>query len=727
MSTIKKCRIGRLPPVLAALALLPATAWSQGAPPDNTELALPEVAVTGQGERALDPVRGFVANQEITGTKTDTPLIENAQSISVITRDQIDARQAQTLGEALRYNAGIRTENFGPDSRTDWYQIRGFNAQDNGTFLNGLRYNTGYAGSVFETYGLERYEILRGPTSVLYGQIAPGGLVNMVQRRPTETPQGELRLTTGSYGRVQAQGYSSGPITPDGVWSYGITVLGRKAETQVDDTRDDRIFVAPSITWRPTDRTRVTVLGYYQQDSTNGGQFLPYVGTVVPTAQGRIPTDRFTGEQDFDKYHRTQYGIGYEIEHRFNEVFSVQQNLRYASTSINWNQVYGVGLDTTDQRSLNRFAYLPAIDVNTFQVDNQAQARFDTGPLNHTVLGGFDYSQVFYRNRQSFASAAPLDLFRPTYGSALPSLATINLNDRQVTQQYGVYLQDQVRFDRFVLTAGIRYDWALADTENRNASGPGRTREQNDEAFTWRAGLIYLSPVGLAPYVSYARSFQPQIGTDFNSNGFSPLRGEQYEVGVKYQPEGINSFVQVSAFHLTQSNTLTTDPDNLFFQVPVGRVRVRGVEVEGVASLAAGLSVIASYTYLDPEITRSTTPGEQGNRPNGVPNHSVAAYADYRFSEGQGLLSGLGMGAGVRFLGNTAASNTGGPIVRSATLFDAALRYDLGTLNPAMRGLEFAVNASNLFDKQYVSRCQTEAACFYGNRRNVLASLSYRW
>ncbi|MCR0981221.1 TonB-dependent siderophore receptor [Roseomonas populi] len=695
-------------------------AMAQDAP---DTLNVPTVDVAGSAERALDPVRGFVARQEISGTKTDTPLIENPQSVSVVPRDQIDARQAQTLGEALRYTAGVRVENFGTDSRTDWFQIRGFNAQDNGIFLNGLRYNTGFAGNVYETYGLERYEILRGPTSVLYGQIAPGGLVNMVSRRPTDTAQGEVRLTAGSFGRAQAQATTSGPLTADGVWSYSLTALGRKSETAVDFTRDDRAFVAPALTFRPDANTSLTVLGYYQQDSTSGNQFLPYTGTVRPTPFGRISRERFTGEQDFDKYARTQLGTGYEFSHRFNNVLSFQQNARYSHTDISWNQVFGGGLQP-DQRTLNRFAFQADIGVSTFQVDNQLRADFTTGPLTHTVLGGFDYSYVTYRNGQGSTGFAGLDLFSPVYGTApIPSIPQFS-NVRQNTSQYGIYAQDQIRWGQLVLLGGIRQDFTYADTRNRLTEG---NSYQYDGKFTWRVGAIYLFESGIAPYVSYARSFQPQIGTDARGVTFEPLEGEQYEAGIKFQPNGMRSFVQASAFQLTQRNTLTTDPGNVVNQIAVGQVRVRGLELEAVAELGNGVTLTGSYTYLDPEITRSGNPDELGNRPNGVPRNTAGLYGEYTFVNAAGPLSGLTLGAGVRYLGNTTSANTNYFVVPAATLFDATMRYDLEKLSPRMRGLTLAVNASNLGDTRYVSRCSTNDACFYGNRLNVLGSVSYRW
>ncbi|MXP65722.1 TonB-dependent siderophore receptor [Roseomonas sp. M0104] len=689
-------------------------------------MVLPEVNVLGRGESALDPVRGFVAEQQISGTKTDTPLIENPQSISVVPRDQIDARQAQTLGEALRYTAGVRGENYGSDSRTDWFQLRGFNAQDNGIFLNGLRYNTGYAGSVFETYGLERYEVLRGPTSVLYGQIAPGGLVNMMQRRPTDFATGEVRLTAGSFGRLQGQGHASGPLTADGQWLYGFTGLVRDSGTAVDEVDDDRIFLAPTLTWRPTADTSLTLLSYYQRDRTSGNQFLPYEGTVTETPFGRIGRSRFTGEQDFDRFDRMQFGVGYELSHRFNSVWSVQQNLRYGQTNIAWDQVYGGGLEA-DQRTLSRYAYRADIDVNTFQVDNQVKAQFTTGPVSHTVLGGFDFSQVFYRNAQQFAFASGLDVFNPTYGSAIPPLGAPYDNARQVNTQYGLYLQDQARIGNLVLLGGIRQDWAYSDIDDRDAGGVHSA--QNNQAFTWRVGAVYLADSGLAPYVSYARSFQPQVGTDTSgvAKGWDPLKGEQYEAGIKFQPKGMRSFIQVAAFHLTQQNTLTPDPDNVFQQVSTGEIRVRGVEVEATAEIGRGVSLTGNYTYLDPEITESNIAAELGHRPAGVAKNNAGLYAEYSLASFAGPVGGLTVGAGVRFLGNTSAVNTGGSVVPSVTLFDAGLRYDLARLSESMRGLQFNVTASNLADTRYVSRCSGTAGCFYGNRLNVLGSLNYAW
>ncbi|APT58316.1 methicillin resistance protein FmtA [Roseomonas gilardii] len=726
--------------VPVALALWPPAAVAQtsqtqtqsgdaaGSANGNGTTVLPTVSVQGASQNPLGPVDGYVATRNLTGSKTDTPLIEVPQSVSVVTRDAIDQRQAQNLGEALRYSAGIRPEQYGFDSRADWLQIRGFEATDTSQFLNGLRFNPGYTAGVFETYGLERYEILRGPSSVLYGQMAPGGLINMVQRHPTDTAQGEVRLTAGTQNIRQLAFNTSGPLTADGQWSYALTGVGRLADLDVQNSNNDRLFVAPALTWKPTGDTRFTLLPYYQRDRTIGAQFLPYLGTVQRSAFGRISRSLNIGEDGFDKYDRTQYGIGYEFEHRFNDVFSFSQNARYAHVGVNWKQVYGGGLVAGSERLLNRYAYDEQYSFDTFQVDNRGQARFDTGPLQHTVLGGFDYQHTSYKSVAAFAVASPLDLYAPVYGSGIPTLGSPYQNRLQGIDQYGLYGQDQIRYGRFVATLGVRHDWVDTNTKNRAFGFTSESKEDTDT--TWRAGITYLAENGLAPYFSYSTSFLPQAGgfSPARGNGtFDPTTGEQYEVGIKYQPNGLNSFVQVSAFHITQSQVLTADPDNALYQVQTGRIRVRGVEAEGVASLGNGLNLIGSITYLDPEITRDTVASNVGNRPLGVSKFTAGLYADYSFGEGRGAMSGVGLGAGVRFVGNTAVDNANSAVVPSVTLFDLAARYDLGQLAPNLKGFQALLNINNVADKRYVARCTSEASCFYGNSRTILGSLAYRW
>ena len=337
-----------------------------------------------------------------------------------------------------------------------------------------------------------------------------------------------------------------------------------------------RAFVAPALTWRPDADTRVTFLNYYQRDHTKGSEFLPYRGTVVPTAFGYVRTTRYTGEPKFGLFDREQFGVGYDAERRVDGVFTVRQNLRYQQTTVDWKQAYGNGL-RADDRSINRLDFNDDRTFGSLLVDTAGEARFATGPLRHTVLFGVDYNRVRLTQVQSARTGTPLDLFAPRYTDVLGSFPLPYLNTRQTLDQVGVYLQDQIRLgERWVLTAGARGDFT--DQENRNRNTGART-SQNDREPTWRVGLVYLAQNGLAPYASYSTSFQPTPGTDASGNHFVPRTADQYEVGFRYQPPGFNSFVQAAAFQITQQNTPTVNAANPLFQVQTGEVRVRGAEL----------------------------------------------------------------------------------------------------------------------------------------------------
>lgn len=694
-----------------------ARAQSQNGPAPTTTVDLPTVDVQGRSAGALADTQGFVSRRDVTGTKTDTPLSEIPQSVSVINRDQLDSRQVQSLGEALRYTAGVQSEAFGADPHVDWFNIRGFSTNDTGIYLNGLRVSPGVTALAPEPYGLERIDVLKGPASVLYGQNAPGGLVNLVSKRPTDTPLREAAVLGGSYGRIQGQFDLGGPVGTDGKWSYRLTGLARGAGSQTDRVPNDRLFLAPAITYRAGPDTTVTLLTSFQRDHSAGQQFLPSQGTVFGNPNGRIPTNRFTGEDQYNKVDKFQMNLGYEIEHRFDDVFTVRQNARFSRIDYNQRQVYGLGFQP-DLATLNRTAYGQDVRANLYAVDNQGQAKFATGPLTHTVLGGFEYNRITNATVNRSAAATPLNLFNPVYGALQPELS-IYTNSQQTQNLYGLYLQDQVKLDRFILTLGGRQDWV--DTTTRDRRADGGTAAQSARKFTYRAGLGYEAPLGITPYVGYARSFQPIAGVNASGAAFQPTEGKQVEVGVKYQPAGKASYVTAAAFDLTQSNVSTPDPTNVVNTVQTGEVRVRGVEVEAQLNLLAGLNVLAAYTYLDPVVTRAND-GTQGNRVGAVPRHAASGWLDYSFGEGSAV-AGLGLGAGIRYVGSTQASNADLFKVRDRTLADAAVRYDFGRDSR----WRLAVNANNLFDRSFVAQCSGESFCYYGTRREVLASLGVRW
>jgi len=718
---------------ISIVALSIAIGTAASAQPNEPAIRLDTIEVQGTGERALGPVNGYVATRSATGSKTDTPIIELPQTVNVVTADQIREQGAQSVSEALRYTAGVRAETYGAASQFDSYtQIRGFKAD---LFLDGLRLPDGAATadwttSVVEPYGLERIEVLKGPSSALYGQSGPGGLVNMVSKRPTAAPLREVQIQTGSFGRLQGAFDFSGPVDPQGTLLYRLTGLARSAGTQTDFIDDDRLFIAPAFTWRPSSETTLTVMGQYlrERDGSTSFNYLPTSGTLYPNpVNGRLPWSRYAGEPGFDRFDRDQGSIGYAFEHRFNDSLTFSQNLRYTQNDVYLRALNRNGELLADNRTLNRAAFRIDAAARAFTLDNRLEAKFGTGPLKHTALVGLDYRNEISQYDVGRGPAPSIQIFNPIYGAAVADPG-INFQRKDAElRQLGFYAQDQVKLDRWIATFSGRYDVAETRTRTQTLTTNTMARTSTtDRAFSGRAGLSYLFDNGIAPYVSVSTSFQPTAATDFFGAAFKPLTSRQYEAGVKYQPNGVNASLTAAVFDIRQENTLTGDPNpaHPFAQVQLGEVAVRGFDIEARAQLAEGLGLIASYAFLDHEITKSSVAADIGRRLPGTPMHQGSLWADYAIRGGP--FAGLSLGGGVRFVGSTYDTNNTVRIP-SYTLVDATFGYDLGKLMPTLNGAKLSVTAKNLFDRYYVSQCGNVPGCTLGSRRTVLATLSYRW
>ncbi|WP_166653666.1 TonB-dependent siderophore receptor [Paraburkholderia flava] len=692
---------------------------------------LPAVVVRSErpAETGTGPVIGYVAKQSTTGTKSDTAIIKTPQALSVVTRDQMDVQGVQSVAEALRYTSGINPEQRGTNTDSlEYLYARGFLVDE---FWNGLRTpgpsgGFGYNVTSFDPYMFERIELLHGPASVLYGQGSPGGTVNLVSKMPTAEPLHEIGIQTGSYGRVQGFFDFSGPVDKDGKLLYRVTADGFNTGTQTDYVNRQRFSIAPTITWRPTKDTTLTVFANYQNDPEAGiYNSVPAVGTVKPGVF-QLPRSFYPGEPDFDSFHKTQESIGYQLDHRLNDIWSFKQSYRFLHNSQTVKYVaddlgYLAGSNGTQ---LERESYLNYGMVNSHTVDNQATAKFGTGPVSHNVTFGLDYQNIQF-NHYFYGSpgdASPLSITNPQYGAAVPyPTFMFGTSNAQSVKQLGTYAQDQIDIGRWSFLLGVREDWTDEDSTSYKT---GAKSSQFNRAFTWRAGGLYKFDSGIAPYFSYSKSFQPALGTSKTGQAFAPTFGEQYEVGVKFQPTGYNSFVTVSAFHLTQKNVLTLDPTDNRFQVQTGEVRSQGIEVEGHASLTNNLQLIASYTYTNLLNTKSNT-SNLNKVPTGIPRNTASLWADYTMTSGP--LSGLQTGVGLRYIGGSYGDQTNTFMTSSATLVDLSLRYDLGRAFTYLRGWTGSLNASNLLDRRYIASCDSGLSCYWGQGRLVLAGLKYQW
>lgn len=731
----RRGRLGALALVLAAGSAYAQTASVQDdaaqATPARGASQLAPIVVTGQGleQTGTGPVDGYVAYKSTAGTKTDTPLIKTPQAVSVVTRDQMDVQGVQSVSQALRYTSGINPEQRGTNTDgLEYLYSRGFLVDE---YWNGLRTpgpagGFGYNVTSFDPYLFERIEVLHGPSSVLYGQGSPGGVVNLVSKRPTATPLHEIGVQTGSYGRVQGFFDFSGPLDKDGKLLYRITADGFDTGTQTDHSREKRGSIAPSFTWRPDENTSLTVFANYQSDPEAGiYNSVPAQGTVYG-GKVSIPRSFYPGEPSFDSFHKTQESVGYELTHRFNDIWSVKQSYRFLHNEQTIQYAGADGGYAPDGTSLLRTTYRNQGMVNAHTLDNQATAKFKTGSVAHQVTVGLDYQHIqfdhsFYGLSSGY-TAPPISVVNPQYGQVMPEPDFMfGTSNAQTLKQLGVYAQDQADIGKWSFLLGLREDWA---DEDMTAYNTGKTTTQKDRAFTWRAGGVYQFDNGIAPYVSYSTSFQPQAGSGFDGQAFRPSKGEQYEAGVKFQPKGYNSFITVAAFHLVQENVPTPDPAHTGFQVQTGEVRSQGFEIEGHADLTSALKLIASYTYTNLLNTKSNS-SNLDKVPVGIPRNTASLWADYTFR--QGALGGLQVGGGVRYIDGSYVDAANTLKTSPVTLLDLALRYDLGRASPRLAGWTAALNASNLLDKKYVASCSGITFCTWGQGRVVLASLKYQW
>ncbi|WP_213733348.1 ferrichrome porin FhuA [Citrobacter europaeus] len=732
--------------VVVATAVSGMSVYAQAAV-DPKEETITVTAAPAPQESAWGPAATIAARQSATATKTDTPIQKVPQSISVVTAEEMALHQPKSVKEALSYTPGVAVGTRGASNTYDYLIIRGFAAdgQSQNNYLNGLKMQGNfYNDAVIDPYMLERAEVMRGPVSVLYGKSNPGGLLNMVSKRPTTEPLKEVQFKMGTDSLFQTGFDFSDALDDDGVYSYRLTGLARSANAQQQGAEEQRYAIAPSFSWRPDDKTNFTFLSYFQNEPETGYYgWLPKEGTVSKLPNGsRLPTDFNEGANN-NTYSRNEKMVGYSFDHEFNDTFTVRQNLRYAQNKVSQNSVYGYGMCSdplyTKDPANSPCASVPQADwdhtltrqyvddnekLQNFSVDTQLQSKFATGSLDHTLLTGVDYMRMRNDINSWFGwagSVAPSDIYNIDrsdfdFGAHNGPGAPYRVLNKQ--EQTGLYAQDQMQWDKVLVTLGGRYDWAKQDSLNR-VSGVQDSRD--DKQFTWRGGVNYLFDNGVTPYFSYSESFEPASQVGESGNIFAPSKGKQYEAGVKYVPSDRPIVITGAVYQLTKTNNLMADPNGSFWSVEGGEIRSRGVEIEAKAALSASVNVVGSYTYTDAEYTTDTT--YKGNTPAQVPKHMASLWGDYTLYDG--ALSGLTLGTGVRYTGSSYGDPANSFKVGSYTLVDALVRYDLARVG--MAGSNVALHVNNLFDREYVASCFNTYGCFWGAERQVVATATFRF
>ncbi|WP_430472674.1 TonB-dependent siderophore receptor [Thalassospira lucentensis] len=682
-----------------------------------------EPLVTGaasQGE-VLDPVRveanasetrgpidavtnSYVAARSLTASKTDTAIIDEAASVSVITQKELETRNVQRVAEALGYTSGVTIDLYGTDQRSDFASVRGFYQPTLGNYRDGLPqrvYN--FTNSRQEPYGLQQIDVLKGSTSSLFGLNGPGGLVNAITKRPEDDARGEVFTTFGE-NHIATGGDVTGPIADDSNWTYRLTGLWQDAEYSQDYSQDDRIYIAPAFTYKPKAGTELTILTNYSNRKNTPGYGFPQGVEIDP--------DTFLGEPDFNRYDTEQTNIGYQLSHQLTDQLAFRQNTRYTHIETDYEQVYGAKVDS----SQNRTAFAIYGELDRFAIDNQFQYDTYWGEFDSKSLVGLDYNRDQNNEVRYDGSATGINVFNPSYCG----ISCVNVSfssEKEITQSsYGLYAQEQLTvYDDWIVTLGGRYDYVQSGTETINT---GAVEERNDQAFTSRAGLTYKVTDGLSVYGNYSESFQPIYSNTSSMDGEAkPQEGTQYEVGVKYKPENFNALFTAAVYDLTQTNVGQWNASYSEYR-QVGEVNSQGLELEAKMSPLENMNVTLAYSFIDAEVKKDVVATNIGKRPASVPENSASAWLDYTFEE-SGARGDLTVGAGVRYVGQTFADNAETKPAGAYAVADAMINYMITD------DVSFAVNVTNLLDRKYVSYSYSDD--YYGPGRSVLGTLKYTW
>lgn len=695
-----------------------AHAQEPGADESSSPAARPDIVVTGAHLR-----------RHVEAGKSDIPLIETPQAVSVVSASDIEARGVTRLSEALRTVAGVsRSTTYG---FYDAYTIRGFDAAYGSVYLDGLVNEAG-VGFNQELSAVEQIEVLKGPASMLFGQAPLGGLINLVSKRPREDAFLKITASAGSWDLRESTVDANAPLNGSGTLLGRVTATWRDADSFVRNAGVNRLFVAPAVTWKPGPDTALTILARYQRDHDSPISPVPAYGTVLP---GRVDIpDDFAINNAGDQRavnNRNRIQIGYIVDHRFSDALSFSQTLRYTRRKEYWNRwMFAAGFidadgNATDQPTdkIGRYYYGPyrATDKD-FAVDSRLKGRFATGVISHEWLAGIDYrhnSGTYYSAGDYDPTHFPLGIANPDYDAAYDISGVSGASGGSKAHQTGIYIQDHLKFgDLVTLTLGGRYDWA-------DASG------QKDDAFSPRIGATVKIAAGVNAYASWSRSFLPQlysqqvVGLDANGNPIGgpvpPERGRNIELGVKFAPDGVPVSGSLAIYQLTRQNVTTADPVYLDFSVVSGEQRARGIEAELQWQPVGGLSLNLAYTFVDAKVTEDNF-FTVGAPLSNVPRHNVGAFAQYEVQDGP--LTGLGATLGISYNskrnGDIYSTRPDGSVLLwlpGYTLVDAGLSY-------RRNGWGAQLTVANLLDKRYWPDTGGIDRVTPGNPRNWRLTLS---
>ena len=665
--------------------------------PQGEVTPLPEMVVTEP------PEQGYAVKSATTATKTDTPIMETPVSIQVIPQQVLQDQQTTRLDQAVKNVSGVYSSSLWQGQSGDDLVIRGF-LNNNIVYRDGFRLETTNLGKT-DLANIERIEILKGPASILYGRIEPGGLINYITKKPLSTPYYSLQQQFGSFNSYRTTIDLTGPLLPNSTLYYRLNFAYETSNSFRQFVGVERYFIAPVLQWDITPRTQIRLeLDHLHNDTTPDNIGLIAIGN----RPAPIPKERNLGEPT-DFQNATSNIVGLTLSHAFNEHWTLTGHFNEEFTHSEDGGAFGdiysdedlidghilprhdesiIGLAETS----DRFAYALGLDLT---------GKFKTGPLAHTLLLGWDY---YDKSDDSVCCGlsgfhpSDIDIFAPVHGVLLDPVDTSLAGpSHTLTQWYGFYLQDQIELPyHFFLLAGFRYDNA-----NESSDSPFGSGNSSDNRISPRGGLLWRPIPWLSLYGSYVENFGAGNGSLFDRNGkpLPPETAQQWEVGAKSEFFDGRIESSFAYFDLTKQNIAATDPldpENPLRALPIGEINSHGVELDGAGEILPGWNVIANYAYTKTKILNDNFLGSAGNRLPNVPENGARVWSTYRVQTG--TLRGVTLGGGV-----TARSQRQGDLANEFQLpgyttvdLMAGYQFNLGALRLALQ-----LNIENLLDEDF--------------------------
>ncbi len=729
------------PPAKTAEAPQPAEAVAPAPPPSTPEapvVPLPPIGPSHPLEAhtpddvpivEANPVlvtaqrRSYTADRAMSAMKSDTPLQETPVSVQVVPRQVIEDQKTPLLQEALENVSGVRTnQSLGGGNA---FLIRGF-ATGGSLYRNGLLAVAPFGfRTQFDTANVESIEVLKGPAAVLYGRIQPGGLINIVTKRPLPHMAGALEQQFGSYNFYRTLWDINAPITSDQTLSVRFAGAYQNAGSFRDFNFTERKVFNPSLTWRPTEATTVTVDVEVLQHNFHPDTGIPVIGNrPAPVPISRSYSDPNAPPAFLNKTH-----VGLQLDHALNESWTLRN--RFLASFLDSEDIWPIPAPAfgtalrADGRTLDRSIYGQKSYTQSYATNLDVIGKFSLAGTRHNVLLGFDYNRITtdYNIFGDFNTPNPalaIDLFNPTYGippslfQAARTVSAIPGSDFFVfhNQWYGAYAQDQVTlWNRLHVLLGGRYDWAEvslgtgANFEAASAATGDATRK--DTRFSPRVGVLYDLTPWLSIYGNYVTSLGSNNGRSADNRPLPPQIGKQREVGLKADLFDHRLNATLAFYHLTKNNLVTPDlgSGDPLAVVVVGEQRSRGIEFDVVGRVTEAISVIGSYAYTDTRVTNDHS-GLQDHRLPNVPLHSGSLWVKYDLRELVGPLKGFSLGFGPYIAGSRH-----GDIQNTFTLpgyvrLDgfAAYRWTMG---PTRATAQLTVR--NLLNQQYYENADLES------------------